>query len=117
VVVRPLAFCVHGFRLDRDWKAGVQRWAYRTWARLGKTVRVTVKRLVIRPLRLIVWWLARLIRWSRRVVVRAYRVARKLLRLAVLAPVRLARLARYHVGVRLRGAALGDQGDDGRSAP
>jgi hypothetical protein len=119
IVLRPLAFCVHGFKLDRDWKAGVQRAAYRLWARLGKSTRLVIKRFVLRPFRFGVWWAARLVRSLRRLAVLGYRVVRRVASLVIFGPVRAVRLARYHIAVRLKGGVpgseLGNQEGDGRS--
>jgi hypothetical protein len=118
IVLRPLAFCVHGFKLDRDWKAGIQRAAYRLWARLGKTTRIALKRLVLRPFRFAVWWAAKGVRSLRRLAVLCYRGARRVARLVIFGPVRAARLARYYVAVRIKGGPrrgeLGNQEGDGR---
>jgi hypothetical protein len=114
VVLWPLAFAVRWFGLDQDWKVALQRFAYRTWGRLGKTSRILLKRLVVRPFRLAIWGAARTARWFRRLLVLGYRALRRVARVVVFGPVRLVRLARYHVGVRLRGEALGGEGSDGR---
>jgi hypothetical protein len=119
ILLRPVAFSVHGFKLDRDWKAGIQRAAYRLWARLGKTTRIVIKRLVLRPFRLGVWWAAKGVRWLRRLLILGYRVARRVASLVIFGPVRAVRLARYHIAMKLRGetpgAELGSQEGDGRS--
>ena len=115
VALWPLAFAVRWFGLDQDWRVALQRWAYRTRAKLGKTSRLVLKRAVLRPARLAVWGAGRLLRVVRRGAILTYRVLRRAARATVLGPVRLVRRGRYHVGVKLRGEAIGGEGSDGRS--
>jgi len=114
VTLWPLALCVRWFGLDQDWRVALERFAYRTWARLGKGWRIALKRGVIRPARLAVWAAARVVRALRRGLVLGYRFVRRMIRVVVFGPIRLARRARYQIGTKLRGEALGGEGSDGR---
>jgi hypothetical protein len=92
VLLWPVAALVAWLHLGEDVPALLRRKAYQSWGRLGRTTRIVLKRLVIRPLRLVVSGLAQ-----------AARLVRRLLR-----------QARYQVAVRIRGQAFTGEGSDGR---
>ncbi|HEY6506953.1 MAG TPA: hypothetical protein VIY56_03015 [Vicinamibacterales bacterium] len=113
VFLWPVAFGVRWFRLDADWRVMAERGSYRAWGRLSKTWRIALKRLVVRPLRWLLWAAGRAYRLVRRLVTLTLRVVKRIARAVVMTPVRLVRRGRFYVGT-LRGEILGGEGGDGR---
>jgi hypothetical protein len=91
-LLRPLAALVGWLHLGEDLPALVRRAGYEAWGRLGRTTRILLKRLVIRPVRLVLSALALMFRLARRML----------------------RQARYTVAVKARGEAFTGEGSDGR---
>jgi hypothetical protein len=107
----PLAVVLKWISLGESGSALAKRAMYETWNRLGRTWRILIKRLILRPTRLLIWLAGLTVRRLRRYLRWAARVA-----MTVPARVlRAVRHARYQVGVWIRGdAPAGIDGHDGR---
>jgi hypothetical protein len=106
----PLAVLLSWVSAGENGRVAVRRLAYETWNKLGRTWRIALKRLVMRPARLVVWFVLLLVRLCRRLIKRMVRIAMAVPGRAL----RLARQIRYHIGVRIRGEALKSaDGNDG----
>ena len=92
VLLWPIAALVRWLHLGEDVPALGRRLAYRVWERLGRTTRIVLKRVVIRPLRLVASAVSFTVRFARRKL----------------------RQARYRLALRIRGEALTGEGSDGR---
>jgi hypothetical protein len=110
VVTWPLALLLSWVSAGENGRVAVRRLVHETWNKLGRTWRIALKRLVIRPARLVVWLVLLLVRLCRRWLKRIGRMA-----LAVPGrALRLMRQVRYQIGVRIRGEALKSaDGNDG----
>jgi hypothetical protein len=91
ILLQPVAALVKWLHLGEDLLALARRKAHGIWLRLGRNTRVGIKRLVLRPARLVVWAIGVTVKRGRR----------------------LFRFARHRVVVRLRGVTLGVKGTDG----
>ena len=111
VAAWPLAVLLKWISLGESGSVVARRVMYESWNKLGRTWRILIKRLILRPARLLIWLLAMSVRMMRRYV-------RRVLRLAITVPGRMLRAVRhvrYHVGVWIRGdAPAGIDGHDGR---
>ncbi len=89
----PIATLVKWLHLGEDLPALARRKLYSLWSRLGRNTRVVLKRVVLRPARLVIWAIGITVKRLRRVF----------------------RVARHRVAVRVRAAALDMKGTDGHS--
>jgi hypothetical protein len=92
VCLRPVAVAVKWLHLGEDLPALVRRKIYAIWSSLGRTTRLVIKRLVLRPARLVIWAVGVSIRHTRRVF----------------------RTARHRVAVRVRRVIPDARSTDGR---
>jgi hypothetical protein len=110
VAAWPLAVLLSWVSAGENGRIAVRRLVYETWSKLGRTWRIALKRLAIRPARLVVWFVLLLVRLFRRLVKRTVRIIAAVPGRTL----RLIRQIRYQIGVRIRGEALKSaDGNDG----
>lgn len=96
----PLAVVLNWMSLGESASQIVKRAAFEAWRKLGRGWRLALKRLVVRPARLLLWLIGLALRLMRRSLRRAVYLTLTIPRRAW----RVVRHARYHVAVWIRGA-------------